>query len=128
MWDDWGCVEDEGASSCHLYLNWEGREVLGTIEIFVNEKLGGERKKRREYWHSWMIKINYYIGKYWIIKDEYKGLWKLVRFMNDWDFWYSWIIILESIESLKMNKGLWDLWRFIMRFMNDWNFCNWEIK
>ena len=69
----------------------------------------------------------YYIGKYWIVKDEYKGLWKFVRFMNDWDFWYSWIITLESIELLKMNKGLWDLWRFIMRFMNDWNFCNWEI-
>ena len=71
----------------------------------------------------------YYIEKYWIIKDEYKGLWKLMRFvieiflikifvikkLEKEEYWYSWIIIiLESIGSLKMNikdcENLWDLW------------------
>ena len=42
-------------------------------------------------------------------------MWELVRFVIeklDKEDWYSRIIILESIGSLKMNKGenLWDLW------------------
>ena len=49
-------------------------------------------------WDLWMIEI-------FVIEKLHKE-----------KYWYSWIIIiLKSIESLKMNKGLWKLVRFMVK-------------